>query len=119
VANRPDPRKEHFWRRKLDLWKRSGLSVRAFCQQHNLSEPSFYSWRTVIAQRDAQGANRPAAPAERPADQAEPLFLPLRLATSAEPLEVVLPDGTLVRVPATFDAGALARLLAVLRGASC
>jgi hypothetical protein len=114
VANRPDPRKEQFWRRKLDLWKRSGLSVRAFCTQHDLSEPSFYSWRSVIAQRDL-----PAAPTDDlPADQAESLFLPLRLATS-EPLEVVLSDGTLLRVPATFDADALARLLAVLRGASC
>jgi hypothetical protein len=118
VANRPDPRKEQFWRRKLQLWKRSGLSVRAFCQQHDLSEPSFYCWRSVIAQRDAQAADLPAGPDDRPANQAEPLFLPLRLAASG-PLEVVLADGTIVRVPATFDAAALTRLLAVLRGQPC
>jgi hypothetical protein len=41
VANRQrDPKKEVFWRRKLQLWKDSGLSVRAFCQQHELSVPA-------------------------------------------------------------------------------
>ena len=47
-----DPRKEQFWRRQFEHWRRSGLSVRAFCARHGLSEPTFYSWRRTLAQRD-------------------------------------------------------------------
>ena len=118
-----DTHKEAFWRSKIQLWKDSGLSVRAFCRKHHLSEPSFYSWRAVIAQRDriaTQRVDLPAAPpVDQPADQAEPLFLPLRLTPTPQLLEVVLADGTLVRVPAAFDADALMRLLAILRGQPC
>ena len=32
----------------------SGLSVAAFCRREKLSQPSFYSWRRTIAQRDRQ-----------------------------------------------------------------
>src|SRR5437763_1955861 len=49
-----DPRKERFWRRMVQQWQRSGLSVRAFCEQHDLSPPSFYAWRRTLADRDAQ-----------------------------------------------------------------
>jgi hypothetical protein len=121
VANRQrDPKKEAFWRRKLQLWRDSDLSVRAFCQQHELSEPSFYSWRTLIAQRDRLDAQRPdPVPADTSAEPSVPLFLPIRLAAARAPLEVLLADGTLLRVPADFDADVLQRSLAVLRGASC
>jgi len=40
--------------RTLRLWQRSGLSVRAFCEQQDLSQPSFYAWRRTLAERDAQ-----------------------------------------------------------------
>jgi hypothetical protein len=39
--------KERFWRRMLRQWQRSGLSIRAFCLEHNLAEPSFYAWRRL------------------------------------------------------------------------
>ncbi len=40
-----DPRKAQLWRDFIRLWQRSGLSVRAFCQRHHLSQPNFYAWR--------------------------------------------------------------------------
>jgi transposase-like protein len=119
VANHQrDLKKEAFWRRKLQLWKDSGLSVRAFCDQHGLAEPSFYYWRERIRQADLDAAPvQPTTPAST--EQPVPLFLPIRLAAVPEPIEVVLADGTLVRVPPSFDADALRRLLAVLRGQPC
>ena len=45
--------KEQFWRRMVRQWRGSGLSVRAFCEEHGLSEPSFYAWRRTLAARDA------------------------------------------------------------------
>ncbi len=40
--NRRDPAKELFWRRMLRQWQTSGLSVREFCSNHQLSQASFY-----------------------------------------------------------------------------
>ena len=40
-----DVAKERFWRGVLKKFAAGGLSVRAFCRQERLSEPSFYAWR--------------------------------------------------------------------------
>ena len=52
-----DVGKERFWRRALRQWRRSGLSVRAYCAEHGLTEALFYAWRRVIAQRDQELAD--------------------------------------------------------------
>ena len=44
-----DLAKERFWRRALRQWQRSGLSVRAYCAEHDLTEALFYAWRRVSA----------------------------------------------------------------------
>ena len=63
-----DRRKEQHWRRLIQLWKNSGLSVRAFCASHHLSQPSFYAWRHELQQRDAAAA-----------------FVPVRVVTDDQP----------------------------------
>ena len=103
---RSDSSKERFWRRMVRQWHSSGLSVRAFCQQHELAEPSFYAWRRTIAQRDAQ-ANAPA-------------FLPVQVVSDARSahatLELVLGSGRRLCIGVGFDGPTLRRLLAVLEG---
>ena len=37
--------KERFWRTTMRQWRRSGMSVRAFCEAHGLAQPTFYAWR--------------------------------------------------------------------------
>ena len=99
-----DESKEQQWRRWIARWQTSGLSVAAFCVRHGLAAPSFYAWRRTVQRRDTSAATFVSvqlAPDEAPA--------------SAPVLEVVLPDGRLVRVPAGFDAATLRQLLAVLR----
>ena len=104
-----DERKERQWQRRIDQWRVSGLSVRAFCAQHGLAQASFYAWRRVLKRRAAE----------------QPAFVPVQVvadATSdqAGALEVVLLNGRTVRVAPGFDAATLRRLLAVLEGeASC
>ena len=98
-----DERKERQWRRRIDQWRVSGLSVRAFCAQHGLAQASFYAWRRVLRRRDAEKA----------------AFVPVQLVAGAGPiqasaLEVVLTDGRTVRVAPGFDAATLRQLLAVL-----
>jgi hypothetical protein len=97
-----DQAKERRWRQWLDAWRRSGLSVRAFCSRHGLSQPNFYAWRRELDRRDAAG----------------PAFLPVQVLADAVPTEaplaVVLPGGRTIRVGPGFDATTLRQLLAVL-----
>jgi hypothetical protein len=104
-----DEEKERQWRRRIDQWRASGLSVRAFCDRHGLAAASFYNWRRVLRRRPA---------AEQPA------FVPVQVVADALPaqasaLEVVLTDGRAVRVAPGFDAATLRQLLAVLEGRPC
>jgi transposase len=102
-----DPRKEQQWRRWIQQWQTSGLTVRAFCARHALALPSFYAWRRQLQQRDV----------------AAHTFLPVRVVPDEDPapahsLEVVLAGGRRLRVTPGFDPATLRQLLAVLEEAS-
>ncbi len=108
VSGRPS--REPYWRQVLARWKRSGLSVRAFCEAEGLNPMTVYWWRRELARRD----------------QSQPAFLPVRvLAETTEPstvgIEVVLANGRSVRVSAGFDPGTLVRVVELLErgGPSC
>jgi len=103
-----DLSKEQFWRRMLQLQQRSGLSVRAFCRQHGLSQPSFYAWRRTIAQRDAD------APAFVPLELLPEPLPPHTAAAAISGLELLLSRGRVLRIGPTFDVPTLRRLLALL-----
>lgn len=114
--------KERFWREMVGRWRRSGVTIRDFCAEHGLSEPSFYGWRRELARRDQEARERPARTKARPARCAKslPAFVPVRVTPvePASPLEVVVGAGHVVRVAPGFDAATLRRLLAVLAEAS-
>jgi transposase-like protein len=104
------PSRESYWRQVLARWKRSGLSVRAFCGAEGLNPMTFYWWRRELERRD----------------QPQPAFLPVRvLAETTGPstvgIEVVLANGRSVRVSAGFDPGTLMRVVELLErgGSSC
>jgi transposase-like protein len=120
-----DRTKEQHWRQHVAAWRRSGQSVRAYCRAAGLAEPSFYSWRRVLAERATGGA----APTERGAARtaavrggAGSLFVPVRLVAEAPPaaaLEVVVRGGRVVRVPAGFAAPTLRAVVAALEELPC
>jgi transposase-like protein len=104
--------KQQLWLRRIERWQRSQLSVRDFCARHQLSEPSFYSWRRLLTERGLLSPASAATPT--------PLFVAATLADPApQPLAIVLPDGLVVQVAAGFEADTLRRLLAVLREPPC
>jgi transposase len=103
-----DAIKERQWRRWIEEWQASGRSVYDFCSQRRLSEPSFYYWRRVLAERDR------AAPAAS-------LFIPVEIESdvASKRIEIVLAGGQRLIVPPGFDAATLAQVVAVLEGRSC
>src|SRR6266850_2590731 len=99
---------ERLWRRRLREWQGSGLTGREFCRRESLSEPSFYGWRRELAQRER----------ERTAAKCQPAFVPVQV-VAAEPLEVVVGSGQVVRVGPAFDAAHLRAVVAALEATSC
>ena len=125
---RRDPEKERSWRRTFKDWRRSGLSVREFCDWNSLSEASFYSWRRELAKRDREAASRSARPVnDSPGATTVPAqFLPVQVVAdaaldsgSSRCLEVQLPSGVRLRVPSGFDRQTLTGVLAALGSAPC
>jgi len=51
--------KEKFWREMMGEAERSGKSVRSFCQERDLNENQFYSWRRELRVRDAEEGEHP------------------------------------------------------------
>ena len=55
--------RERYWRMVVARWKRSGLSVRTFCQAENLNQRTFEWWRRELNRRELP----------------KPAFLPVRV----------------------------------------
>ena len=103
--------------------RKSGLSVREFCAEEQLSSASFYRWKREMAEGDRQAEagkgrkDRKGSRANRIAkrDDSAAVFIPVRLAGAAgSVLEVVHPRGHVVRVPAGFEESSLEQVLRVL-----
>lgn len=108
VGRRGDGAKEQFWRLTLRQFAASGQSVRAFCATRQLSEPSFYSWRRALAERDA--ASLPTA-----RTTVAPAFLPVQVTEATrQPIEIVLRGHRRIRLCGPVDQQMLARIVATL-----
>jgi transposase len=99
------------WAERVERWEASGLSAAAFAARERLAAKSLVWWRWKLRAS-------PLAPTALPLD-----FLPVRVVSTATarasmtgPIEVVLPNGRIVRVPAGFDEADLERVLAVASG---
>ena len=91
---------EAVWRERLARFDRGDLTVAEFCRREGVSNPSFYQWRKRLQQRGRRA---------RRVEQADPgastvglpgRFLPVNVAGLSE-VEMELPNGIKVRVPAT------------------
>jgi hypothetical protein len=129
-----DPKREQFWRAALRRRQQSGLTVREFCRREQLSETAYHFWRREIARRDREPRPRlkreraralaARATRERRLAISSPLFQELAIISGPSPgadhgVEVVLPDGCRVRMPAEVDRALLADVLSVLEARRC
>jgi hypothetical protein len=46
--------RERLWRSMVDQQRQAGQTVRAFCREKEISEPSFYAWRRTLKRRAAE-----------------------------------------------------------------
>jgi hypothetical protein len=95
------------WQQRVASQKTSGLSVEVYCLQEGVSRSTFYRWQQdlkngVPAALIEDEANRQQAEAE---EVNEATFLPVSL--QASPVEIVLPNGGIVRLPLGVGQAAL------------
>lgn len=105
--------KEQYWRTRVRQWRTSGLSVRAFCAERGLSEPSFYAWRRTLVEREATAVQFV------PVTVMPEVTPEVRTATGADgsagAVELILGAGRRLRIGPGFDGPTLTRLLALLK----
>jgi len=101
------------WAERVARWEASGLSAAAFAARERLAAKSLVWWRWKLR-------SSPSASTASPLD-----FLPVRVVSpgkarpsTAGPIEIVLPNGWIVRVPVGFDEADLERVLAVVSGSA-
>ena len=103
--------RELYWRGVLERQVRSGESVVEFCAAEGISTASFYSWRKRLLDKQAR---RPRA-----IDERLPQLVPVSVATAPACVEVVLPDGVVLRVPEGVAPQTLRDVLAALEPGRC
>jgi hypothetical protein len=107
-GRRPDPALQELWQQRLARFAQSDLSAAAFCAAEGLSVPSFYAWRRRLRHQAT------SAPRRDP-----PRLLAVRLGPAATPVEVVLPNGCLLRLLPGCDLDLVRSLVACLQEAPC
>jgi hypothetical protein len=95
-----------YWLDLLSAWERSGLSQAEFCRRRGVKGVTFAWWKRQLRRESEGSAKRPSAESPR--------FVEVRLAGSSASYEVMLSGGRSIRVPATFEAESLSRLIAAV-----
>lgn len=88
----------------------SGLELVAFAQRAGIDPARLKRWRRALASSQEAMFEEVVRVSEAP---------PLVVGVAAGWFEIVLTSGRVVRVPESFDASALGRLLLVVEGAAC
>lgn len=111
--------------RVLREWERSGLTLTEFGRQRGIAYSTLTWWQRVFRHTEQTTAWADRGGGTSGPEKA-PVFTELKLAASAalgnrpSVLEVVLPSGHVVRVPAGFELATLRAVLALLESpASC
>ena len=105
--------KKRFWQGVLKEQSKSGLTVKAFCQQQGVSVPSFYAWRRKLMKRKSDaGGQEDGPPRMVPVTVLPPV--PAAGEIGRVPIEIVTPAGLTLRVDRTLSPADVAELLRVV-----
>ena len=85
---------EHLeWQDRLKRQEASGLTVTEFCLREGVCRTKFYRWTKALKGEVSKSSE---GEGERP-QSGEAAFVPITL--KASPVEIVLPNGSIVRLP--------------------
>jgi len=92
------------WFEHIQDWKRSGLTQKVFCEQHQLGPASFQRWRGIFM---TEGKSE---------ESSAVTFLPVNVTASKAPNLALLVNDTLrIEIPVGFDAATLKQLVQTLQ----
>ncbi len=123
---RRDLEKEQFWRQTIARQRKSGQTVREFCEAEGLKDWSLSWWRRELVKRDREKQSSKRSSVKQTPNQTDASpFVPVQLlpdhskSQTSTAIEIVLSAGQTVRVPSGFDSDALTTVLEVLETRSC
>lgn len=118
-----DPVAAQRWAERLARWAQSGLSANAFCDAQGIAKSNFFRWKRKLASTTPPTTDhRTRTTTTQTARTAKTVIVPVRLTPTpapATPIELALPCGTVVRLPACTPAEVLVAILRGLEGRPC
>jgi len=92
------------WLERIQAWKRSGQTQRAFCQQQHLGLASFQRWRRKLRVE------------KKPEESSTITFLPVSVKNAhASNLTLQINDHLRIEIPSGFDPNTLRQVIDVLQ----
>ena len=102
-----------YWKEMLDRQADSGMSIRQFCAEERVSEPSFYGWRKKLRGSTKDVRRPPIASRRRDSDNGQ-LFVPVKVLNSAPALEIIHPLGYRIQMTGEVNPAALRHVIETL-----
>jgi transposase-like protein len=102
------------WQKRVERWRDSGLTAEQFAGELGINAGTLKFWGYKLGKESREAATT-RAPRTRPATASS--FVEVRAELVASAFEVEFGNGRRLRVPATFDASVLERLLPILERA--
>ena len=112
MANHRSVEKEQFWRGIVEGHVGSGLSIRDYCRQQNVSEPSFYVWRQRLQPDGSRNATSVANRGRRSKKHGEAGFIPVEITAGRQVgIEIETPAGIVIRLREDVSPETLQRVI--------
>ena len=94
------------WFDRIETWKQSGLTQKAFCEQQQLGLGSFQRWRGIFMR------------GEKPEASSAVSFVPVNVTVDkASSLALLIDDQLRIEIPAGFDPVTLKQVVQALQSA--
>jgi hypothetical protein len=94
------------WFDRIETWKQSGLTQKAFCEQQQLGLGSFQRWRGIYMR------------GEKPEASSAVSFVPVNVTVDkASSLALLIDDQLRIEIPAGFDPVTLKQVVQALQAA--
>ena len=91
------------WSERIQNWKRSGLTQKAFCERHQLGLASFQRWRRIFMTE------------AKPAESSAVSFLPVKLTLPKASSLTLLVDDLRIEIPVGFDPVTLTQVVQAIQ----